>query len=295
MTTPERTSPIDQARMMADFNQAAPRYEAEARLQKEVASRLFERLPPHVSPQCIVDVGCGTGGLTRLLAEHYPKAQVYALDIATAMLQEAQQQAPRWFSRQHFCCADAAHLPLATNSVDVLMSNLMLQWCSDEAQFFAECARVLKPDGVLLFTSFGPGTLEELRNSWAALDQAPHVNDFTDLHVLGDAMTQAGLRQAVMDVDWLTLTFADVPAALRHLKKIGAQNALSLRSRGLLGRRKYQQLVENYRQYQQADGRIPATYEVIYGYAQGAAFPGQQRQTDGSVKIPLEMLQRSKI
>ncbi len=283
---------IDKARMIAAFNQAAPQYEAAARLQKEIAQRLLERLHnANVQPHIVVDLGCGVGTLTRELARLYRKAHLYALDIAPAMLAQARQQAPRWFSRQHFCCADAARLPLATASVDLLVSNLMLQWCTDYAQVFKECARVLKPDGMLLFSSFGPDTLKELRDSWAVVDNAPHVNAFVDLHALGDAMQQAGLRQSVMDVDWLTMTFVDLPSALRHLKKIGAHNVLSQRSRGLLGKQKYQHLLRALAAYQHADGRIPATYEVTYGYALGTAFP-QQQHSDGSVHIPLATLRR---
>lgn len=295
MTTQNQPSPmpqaIDTACMIAAFNQAAPHYETEARLQKEIAHRLLERLHSEpLQPQTVVDLGCGTGALTRELGKLYRKAHFYALDIAPAMLQQARQHAPRWFSRQHFCCADARRLPLATASVDLLVSNLMLQWCGDYAQVFREVARVLKTDGVLLFSSFGPDTLTELRASWAVVDNAVHVNDFVDIQSLGDGLSQAGLRQVVMDVDWLTMTFADVPSALRHLQKIGAHNVLSQRQRGLLGKQKYQRLVEAYASYQQADGRIPATYEVAYGYALGAAFPGQQRQADGSVQIPLTSL-----
>ncbi len=291
MSTTDTFLQIDQARMVAAFSQAAPHYESQARLQHEVAERLLERLQPQdFQAKTLVDLGCGTGVLTRRLTKLCRFAQIYALDLAPAMLHQAQRQAPRWFSRQHFCCADAARLPLATASVDLLVSNLMLQWCGDYVQVFRECARVLKPSGTLLFSSFGPATLKELRASWAQVDDAVHVNPFTDLHQLGDALVQAGLRQPVMDVDWLTLTFADVPAALRHLKKIGAHNVLSQRQRGLLGKQKYQQLLQAYAAYQHADGRIPATYEVLYGYALGAAMPGQQRLADGSVRIPLSAL-----
>jgi len=279
--------------MIAAFNQAAPQYEAEARLQKEIANRLVERLRnENLQPQTVVDLGCGVGSMTREISTLYNKAQVYALDIAPAMLQQARQNAPRWFSRQHFCCADASRLPLATASVDLLVSNLMLQWCTDYAQVFREFARVLKSNGVVLFSSFGPDTLTELRASWAAVDEFMHVNEFIDIHLLGDAMAQAGLRQAAMDVDWLTVTFDDVPTALQHLKKIGAHNVLSQRQRGLLGKQKYQRLIEAYAAHQQDDGRIPASYEVVYGYALGSAFPGQQQQTDGSVHIPLETLRQ---
>ena len=282
---------INTSQMISAFNRAAPQYEAEARLQQEIANRLIERLQTlPLKPQRIVDLGCGTGKLTRQLQKQYPKADILALDIATNMLQTARQQAPRWFSHQYFCCADAHRLPLADNSVDLLVSNLMLQWCGDYKQVFAEFARVLKPEGRLLFSTFGPDTLKELRASWAQVDEHPHVNEFYDLHVLGDALLAAGLLHPVMDIDWLTMTFAEPASAMRHLQKIGAHNVLKQRQRGLMGKDKYRKVIEKYEQYRQEDGRIPATYEVTYGYAAGSQ--AVQKKQDGTTYIPVSHLQK---
>ncbi|MDM8546054.1 malonyl-ACP O-methyltransferase BioC [Candidatus Venteria ishoeyi] len=264
---------LDQSSMVAAFNRAASHYQGAAKLQQEIAQRLLARLAADTTlqPQWILDMGCGTGMLTRGLAELYPKAHIVALDIAPSMLSEARKQSPRWFSRQLFCAADAAELPFKADNFDLVVSNLMLQWCPDFLQVFNEVARILSPQGHFLFSSFGPDTLTELRASWASVDDKPHVNQFIDLHALGDALQQAGLQQPVMDVDRITMTFDDALALMRNLKTIGAHNVAHERRRGLLGKAKLQRVIQAYESYRQSDGRLPASYEVTYGYAKAIA------------------------
>ncbi|ALG66660.1 malonyl-ACP O-methyltransferase BioC [Beggiatoa leptomitoformis] len=280
------------------FGQAAQTYEQFAQLQKEVCEQLVARtVELKIQPTVIADIGAGSGRLTRALSQHYPNAQLYALDIAMPMLQYAQQKAP-WsipFFRprhQHFIAANALHLPIASASVDLVVSSLMLQWCPDFAGVFAEFARVLKPDGVLLFSTLGLDTLKELRQSWASVDDTNHINHFTDMHELGDALLRAGLHNPVMDVDWHRYYYADVVTLMRELRAIGAHTVMTGKRQGLTGKHKFQSMLSHYEQHRTPQG-LTATYEVVYGHAGGRKTP-QIKSTDGIVKIPISQIQRPK-
>lgn len=267
---------LDPQRVRAAFDAAAADYDAVAVVQAEVRGRLLERLELfRISPRRILDAGCGTGHGARALLERYRGTAVLALDHAPGMLHAARRRRP-WLRRLDAVCADAAALPLADASVDLVFSNLMLQWCNEPDRVFGEFRRVLRPGGLLLFTTFGPDTLKELRAAWQAADGATHVSRFIDMHDLGDALLRAGLAEPVMDVEHLTLTYADVRGLMRDLKTMGARNATAGRSRGLTGRARLAAVEAHYETLRR-DGRLPATWEVVYGHA----WAGQPRDGGG--------------
>ncbi|MDX1592700.1 MAG: malonyl-ACP O-methyltransferase BioC [Gammaproteobacteria bacterium] len=247
------------------FDRAASSYDAAAVLQHEVGRRLLERLEwMRLEPRVAVDLGCGTGRQSAGLSERFPETRLVGLDLAPAMLAEARR---RVGPGPHWICGDLGTLPLAERSVDLLFSNLALQWCLDPAAVFAELHRVLRPGGLLLFTTFGPDTLGELRASWAEVDDRNHVNAFFDLHDLGDALLGARFADPVMDCEHITLTYPDVLGLMRDLKAIGAHNVTAGRPRGLTGRRALATLADAYATFRREDGTLPATYEVVYGHA----------------------------
>lgn len=261
---------IDKARVRASFDRAAKTYDAAAVLQAEVRQRMLDRLDLiKISPELILDAGCGTGHASQVLGKRFKQSRVVALDIALGMLrQTAQQQSlmRRLLGRQASICADIEQLPLASQSVDLLWSNLAIQWCNDLDAAFSEMHRVLQPEGLLMFSTFGPDTLKELRQASAADPAHVHVSRFIDMHDIGDAIVRAGFSAPVLDVEHFTLTYNDVVAVMRDLKAIGAHNAADGRPRGLLGKGFLQQLTENYEQFRLA-GKLPATFEVVYGHA----------------------------
>lgn len=276
---------LNKHQVSQSFDRVAPTYEQYAQLQQQIGNNLLERLEYlKITPRMILDVGAGSGRLSRALTRCYPQAQIYGLDLSLKMVTVARCQAPRWFSRQHFACADALQLPIAANCIDLLLSNLMLQWCNDIHQVFAEFARVLKPEGALLFATFGLDTLKELRHSWATVDNASHVNRFWDMHELGDALLQAELTHPVMDTDWLQLTYPDVKQFMKALKNIGAHNITAGRPRGLMGKTKFQAMLSAYEQYRGSNGKMPVTYEVVYGHAWGKK---AIKSSPSTVNIPL--------
>lgn len=275
---------LDSAQVRRSFDRASSEYDRAAILQADVRARLLARLEyVKLTPALIVDAGCGTGHASRALKRLYRRARVIALDIAPGMLQAAGRQRG-WFRRFDRVRADAAHLPFADASVDLVFSNLMLQWCNDPDALFAEFRRVLKPYGVLSFSTFGPDTLKELRAAWASVDDYTHVNRFIDMHDLGDALLRARLAEPVLDVEHFTLTYDDALALMKDLKAIGAHNVTAGRPAGLTGRGKLQAMTAAYEQ-RRTDGRLPATYEVVYGQAWGQASE-QPRPSAGEVRIP---------
>lgn len=256
---------LDKYQVRLAFDRAAATYDDFAVLQYEVADRLLERLDViNIRIQTVLDVGCGTGYCTRVLGARYKRAKIIGLDLAPAMVTQARQQHGRW-RQGRYLAADAERLPIAANSVDLVFSNLVLQWCNPDV-VFSEFARVLRPGGTILFSTFGPDTLCELRQAWREINDAPHVHDFIDMHDLGDALMRAGLIEPVMDRENLILDYADVTAVMRDLKGVGAHNVAPNRTRGLSGKSAFTRFKTAYEALAK-NGRIPATYEAIYGHA----------------------------
>ena len=257
---------IDKRLARSAFERAADRYEEAAALQQEVEGRLLERLDlVRLEPRRILDLGAGTGRGSHALLQRYRGAQVVALDIALRMLQHTRRRG-RWLRRPLCACGDAERLPFAAGAFDLVYSNLMLQWCTDLDAAFAELRRVLAPGGLLLFTTFGPDTLHELRGAWSEVDGHTHVNAFLDMHDIGDALLRSGFAGPVMDVERLTVTYGDVRDLMRDLKQIGAHNVTAGRARGLTGRRRLQAMVEAYERHRR-NGVLPASYEIVHGHA----------------------------
>ncbi len=252
------------------FEQAAAAYDEAAVLQREVGNRLLERLDYiRFSPARILDLGAGTGFCQQSLASRFPEAEIHALDIALQMLKQARKKISwlrRLKRRDYFVSADVNALPYADNSIDMIVSNLTLQWCPDLVAVFSECRRLLKPGGMLLFSNFGPDTLKELRHCWSRIDAYTHVNRFADMHDVGDAMLQSGFSDPVVDMEMITVTYKDVRSIMQDLKQIGAHNVTRGRARGLTGKGRLQQLQQAYEEYRQ-EGVLPVSHEVIYGLA----------------------------
>jgi len=277
------SSHVDQRQVRRNFSRAAATYEQHDALQQEVQTLLIDRLGFYLeTPERVIDVGAGTGRGTALLRKRYPKAQIVAMDLALPMLR-ASKKHMSWLKPFQRVCAEATALPLPDHSVDVLHSNLCFQWIDDLPALFGECVRVLKPGGLLVYSTFGPDTLKELRAAWAQADEQPHVSRFLDMHDLGDAMINAGLRDPVLDVDRYALTYSEPRMLLKELQGLGATNADRERERHLLGKRHYQRMLAAY-ETMRIDGRIPATWEVVTAHAWGPP-PGQSRRLAGGGEI----------
>lgn len=222
-----------------------------------------------LAPQRVLDAGCGDGHGAKQLGEIYPQAQLLGVDFAYPMLQAARGAwLQRLFAREPVSClcADMAALPLAAASVDLAWSNLALHCAGDPLPALKEMQRVLRIGGLLMFSCYGPDTLKELRSAFAAQDGAPHVHDFIDMHDLGDMLSVCGYAEPVMDMELITVTYADVDALIQDLRASGQVNALAARRRGLTGKGVYRAMRAAYDKLRR-DGSLPASFEIVYGHA----------------------------
>ncbi len=258
---------IDEKALQVAFNQVANGYDSVARVQREVGQRMLSRLDfMTMQPQRIIDLGAGTGYFTHKLTKRYRKANVIALDFAQAMMQYAKRK-KSLLMKSHYLCADMHHIPLPDHSVDLIYSNCALQWSNHLSDVLREVQRVLMPEGLFMFTSMGPDTLKELRASWAAADNEQHVNEFIDMHDIGDLLLHCQFSDPVMDMEMIQLEYADINVMMRELKSLGAHNVLKQRQRTLTGKGKLQKMLTAYQSFQLANGYYPASYEIIYGHA----------------------------
>jgi malonyl-CoA O-methyltransferase len=275
---------VDSRAVRRAFSRAAATYDAAAVLQREVGARMAERLAVvKLAPAAILDAGCGTGDALTELALRYPLARRVAFDLALPMLAMARDRGAergstltRLVDRLRgaaappappVCvCGDIAALPFAANTFDLVWSNLALQWVNELPRAFAELRRVTRVGGLVTFTTFGPDTLKELRAAFAHVDGHTHVNRFVDMHDIGDLLVHAGFADPVMDMEHVTLTYESAEAMMRDLRAIGATNATQGRPRGLTGRGRWAQ-AKAALEAMRRDGRLPATYEVVYGHA----------------------------
>ena len=284
---------LDVRRVRDSFSQAAGTYDAAAVLQATVRDELLRRLEVlRMEPAVVVDLGAGTGQASIALKRRYPGGRVVAMDIAHGMLLQARKRQTllRRFDR---VVADAAALPLGNASVDMLFSSLMLQWCNDPDRVLRECRRVLRPGGVLHFTTLGPDTLVELRQAWQAADPGhAHVNRFIDMHDLGDALVRAGFAEPVLDVERYTLTYDDARSLMRDLKAIGAHNSTAGRARGLTGKSALARMLAAYEGFRRA-GKLPATYEVVFAQAWCPTGPIRTKgQPRAETVVPISQIRR---
>jgi len=284
------------------FNKAADSYDAAAIVQQEVCRRLLERLESlKANPEMILDIGSGTGQGSLGLARQYPEASIISLDLAENMLNKSRQilhednkpsnivkllkntlakfsaaNKKNTSSAKNFqVCGDAECLPFSDASIDLIFSNLSIQWCFDLKHLFYEFRRVLKPGGFMLFTTFGTETLNELKSSWAQVSDKVHVNDFADMHDIGDALYDVQAENPVMDSEKIVLNYQSVRQILLEIKAVGAHNQNFGREQGLMGKSRLQSMYQAYEKFHTTQG-YPVTYEVIYGHAWNPKTPLQQ-------------------
>jgi len=274
-TTPEPTPPgptidahdLDKRRVRRLADRAARHYDSAAWLPLQVARVLMEHLQPvRFQPALILDVGAGTGICSRLLTRHYPRARVISMDFSMAMLRAARGRRPRWLSKRSVAAGDGEALPVADNSIDLLVSSLMLPSCPTPDAALLEFRRVLKPGGLLMFSSLGPDTLRELRAAWSVVDGHVHVHAFIDMHDLGDALLRAGFSDVVMDTERVTGRYPDVAALMTELKRLGVSNAALGRTKGLTTPARLAAMVSEYESFR-TQSHLPASFEVVFAHA----------------------------
>lgn len=278
------SAPIDLQRVRQLFSDPK-KIEGSDFLRREIASRMFEKLElVKIMPRHILDAGCGEGADVIQLQKRFADAELFGVDAGLAMLKQAQAKQiaakgavqrllHKWVpaglgsvTTQKWLNADFAQLPLAHQSMDLVWSNMALHWHPQPDVIFAEWRRVLRTEGLLMFSCFGPDTLIELKQAFSQVDAFPHALPFVDMHDFGDMLVNAGFSTPVMDMEKITLTYQTVEQLFADVRAFGG-NPLLTRAKGLLGRAKYQQLVEHLESRRGQDGRIALSFEIIYGHA----------------------------
>ena len=288
--TDDTINDLDAGRLDRYFNRLAPHYLSHDWLQQEVGERALERLDGiRLAPRLIVDAGAGAGRHARSLAKRYRAATIIQFDRAEAMLAASREHGPRWRSPHRYACGDISQIPLANDTVDLVLCTCVLQWCGQLEQPLGELRRILKPGGLLLLAFPGPDTLSELRAALAAVSGGAHVNRFPDMHDVGDLLGRQGFADPVMECERLTIEYKDVEGLLTDLRLGGSINAIRSRPRGLLGRRRHATFAAAY-EAQRRNEKLPVTAELIIGHAWAAA--GARNVTGESQIFPLKRLRR---
>lgn len=282
---------LDPRVVARSFGAASSTYDGAAKLQQTVRHELLSRLTLlRETPRAVLDLGAGTGLAAAALKRRFRAATVTATDIAPRMLSQARRHS-RWWRPIRCVEADARELPFEAASFDLVFSSLMLQWLQPPDAALAEIRRVLRPGGLLLASSFGPGTLQELRAAWQAADDGVHVNAFVDMHDLGSALQRAGFAEPVLDVDRHVRHYADAPTLMRELQAIGAHNLDTQRARGLTGRHAWQRMLAAY-EAQRAPAGLPSSWEVVYvaAWAPPPGTAGMDDAAPGETVVSLDQL-----
>lgn len=255
------------AEICNSFNRAASSYEKAAQVQNAIGEQLFSRLSLlKIQPKYILDIGCGSGLFTQKLKEFYPKAHIIGLDLAHAMLKESKAK-QGWFKKWGTINADMHKLPFANNQFDLIFSNQALHWSDDMQSLLLEIYRVMAKDACLMFSTLGPDTFKELRQAFAEIDEHSHVNDFLDMHDLGDMVLANKFVDPVIDMDMLTAHYPSSLSLLQSLKKQGVKNISANRKKSLTGKSLYTALKLAMQKFTTPDNMQPLTYEVVYGHA----------------------------
>jgi len=256
----------DKVRIRQSFAAASSTYDGAAELQRHVGRALVADLNAEMLTGTVLDLGCGTGFLTGELLVLTPQESVIAVDIAFGML-EATRSKLAAYNNVRYICADAEQLPIAASTVDVAVSNLALQWCRNLTAVFAELKRALKPGGQLVFSTFGPHTLQELKAAWAEVDDYSHVNEFYGVADIQYFLQQAGFRQVRIECNTHLSKYDSVLALMRELKAIGAQNVIGERNKAITTQTQLQRMIKAY-DLERLEGMIPATFECFLIRAQ---------------------------
>ncbi|WP_020675957.1 malonyl-ACP O-methyltransferase BioC [Geopsychrobacter electrodiphilus] len=244
-----------------NFSWHADEYERYALVQKVVVPQLLRHLSPGAVWQRVLEVGCGTGMLSRKFMKDHPDTKLILSDLAHDMSRRVACE----FPFLPVVDADAENLPFRDTSFDLVLSSSVYQWVNHLMQAFAELGRILSPGGKVAMALFGERTLHELRHSHATALSAgkSHSQGFPTISqvrgAVGDHFTVEYL-ESQLEVEW----HPGVPHLLRSLKAIGAQNASRDRPSGLTSRRMMQRMYDCYSEKFGREGTIPATYEVIY-------------------------------
>ena len=266
---PHATRPVfDRIAVRRTFARAHDGDPEFARVVDIARDALLERLDGiRIQPRRILDLGSGTGATARRVARRYRGAEVVSLDPVCVLLHKARSRVPRWFSRHLRVTGEAEGQPLPSGSMDLILSNVAMPWFDPIEAAIAECLRILRPGGLMLFSTLGPDTLKELSFAWAGAGAPQRMHSFADMHVLGDMLVHVGFADVVMDVHRVRLQTPDFWHLCRVLRRSGGSSVLTARRRGLTSARTFRAAEARYETLREPDGALPVSVELVFGHA----------------------------
>lgn len=253
---------LNRVKVAKSFDSATNSYDVSARLQRYTGKHLLPLLP-NKHDLTVIDLGCGTGFFTELLATKFET--VIGLDMSSQMLAYTQKNRKGISS---LIAADAYHLPLQENSIDVIYSNLMIQWCENLSEVVREILRVLKPGGHFVFTTLLDETLHELKSAWGQVDKDKHVIDFkkeVEINAVFQNIGDMPCELLDYNVQDVILEYENVMHLAHELKGLGANHVPTKQNKGLAGKGKWQKMIKAYEDFIEPTGVYPATYRVYSG------------------------------
>lgn len=258
---------IDKAKVRQSFGSASSTYDGVAKLQRSVGLRLLQKTEAIAPTTTILDLGCGTGFIGSELLKRENFKHLFAIDIALPMVLRAREKL-HCYSNISYTCADAERMPLQADSIDIIVSNLALQWCRDLPAVFTGFNAALKPEGALLFTTFGERTLCELKQAWASVDTFRHVNDFYNKFEIERFLLDTGFKLIEIETIIYHSRYPTAIELMQELKGIGARNLSAEAKKHVTTRTELELLLAAYPQNPDGSG-ITATFEVILVKAEG--------------------------
>jgi malonyl-CoA O-methyltransferase len=266
MNPTDDNSQLDLRDVRRRFDRAASGFDAIDFVHSATREGLLTRLAPMlIDAKTIVDLGCATGAASRTLSKQFRRAHIISIDLSQQMLRQAQRKRSL-FGRRSLLQANAAALPLAGHSVDLIFANLLLPWISDPTAVFSEVSRVLRKDGLFIFSALGPDSLRELHRAWQSVSDGAHVNRFLDMHDIGDTAVRSGLRDPVLDVDHLRVSYKKPQAFFDDLTAVGGRNSLQNRRHSLTGKGRFEAMTAALA----AAGALTLDLELVYGHCWGS-------------------------
>ena len=270
-----KTNYIQQNHVRMRFDKCVELFNDHDFFHEYCRKNLFERLAPiKINPKIILNIGSATGSGSNLLSKNYKDSQIFNIDLSFGMLKQSLLKKNKKIKHIQ---AEASVLPFNDNSIDLIFSNLCMPWLNDLPFFFREIRRVTKKNGLFIFSTLGPDSLLALKKAWAEIDNFSHINNYIDMHIIGDQLMNAGLLDPVLDSERMIIKYDNISSIERDLTCTGARNALTAREGSLTGKKKYEQFRKKIFPCNTND-KLDIEMEIIYGHAWGRELSPSQNE-----------------